>query len=380
MAFKIKPTNSQVAPPTKKSSTSWSDWMQKDIQLFGSGLSMKKKEAFYTELAVLLEAGLDIQSSLGLISENSGQKKDQVLFEQIRQHLISGDSLTEAMQQTDKFSTYEIYSLEIGESTGNLLAILKELSHFYTRSLQYQKQIRGALAYPVFVSIFAVVVVFFMLRFLVPMFSGMYKRFDGDLPSITKGIIVISEWLKVYTPYLIIGFILIIILAYYQRHQTYFRKWSARFLLKIPIFGSIIHKAYLARFCQAMSLLLGARVPLLPSLGLVRKMIAFYPLEQVLEHTEKQVQQGQNLHEGLASSSLFPKQFLALIRVGEEASQLDPMFQRLADQYNQEIDQKTKVLGNLLEPILIIFLGLFIGLILVAMYLPLFKLSTSFGI
>lgn len=362
---------------TDRKGIDWSAWLQKDIQLFGSGLSLKQKEAFYAELEVLLSAGLDLKRSLAIISGNKKKKRDKDLLQEIEQTIINGASLSEAIRSTGKFSDYEVFSIQIGEESGQLIAVLKELSNFYTKSIKYKQQLLSALAYPGFVISFAFLVVFFLLKYLVPLFSDIYKRLDGKLPTITQHIMDLSDWLGNYSIYLFLVFALLFLGLYQQRQRIWFRRVSTSILLGSPIFGPIIQKIYLSRLAQSMFLLLHAKVPLLKAVQLVRKMISFYPIEDSLNKTEEDILQGRALHESLAKSKFYPSPFIALLQVGEEANTLDEMFQRLAQQYTEEVEQQTALISSLLEPILIISLGILVGIILVAMYMPLFQMSVG---
>jgi type IV pilus assembly protein PilC len=162
---------------------------------------------------------------------------------------------------------------------------------------------------------------------------------------------------------------------YYQRKQIWFRKVLSIFIINIPIFGNVIKKIYLARFCQAMAFLLNSKVALLKTVELIAQMIQFYPIEHSLNQAEDSILNGNSLNETLEQFKFYPEELIALIKVGEEASQLDTMFSKLAEQYNDEVEQQTKAIGSLLEPILIIGLGVIVGFILIAMYMPLFQLS-----
>jgi len=369
--------------PSKRSKeSSDSDWwafMNKDIELFGKSFGAKQKAALYAELETLLVAGLDIQAALELIEDSQSKKKIKAIITSIKEAIIAGATLSQAMEQTGKFSLYEVFSIQIGEEAGKLHEVLKELAAIFNKTLKYRRQLTSALSYPIFVLSFSFLAVFFLLRYLVPMFSDIYVRFDNELPGITQFIVDLSDSIGKYAPYMGISFFVIIVLIYTQRKRTIVRKVGAIILTRMPIFGGIIKRLYLARFCQAMSLLLSARVPLLRTVQLVRQMLQFYPIETSLQDTEESILHGQNLYQALQPHSFYPKRLLALIRVGEEASQLDLMFQRLAEQYNSEVDEKTALISNLLEPVLIVFLGLIVGVILVAMYLPLFQLSAGMG-
>ncbi len=381
MAIKIDQHRKEpTAPKAAQGQSSMerlTELLNRDISLFGSGISLKHKESLYYELGILLSAGLDIQKSLALVEMGQKNKKFKAELQQIREHIVNGSSLSEALVKSGKFTDFEIFSLQIGEETGQMNEVLEELSSFFKRSIKYRQQLFGALAYPVFVISFAFLVIYFLLNYLVPLFSDVYKRFDGELPPITQTIIKLSNWLGANSGYLFLSIAIIFGLLYWQRQQTWFRKSSSWLLLRLPIFGGIFQQLYLSRFSQSMALLLRARIPLLKSVQLVSKMVGFYPIEVSLQNAETEILKGKLLQESLQGYSIYPQQMLALVQVGEESSTLDAMFQKLSDQYNEEVEQKTAVIGSLIEPILIIFLGVLVGVILVAMYLPLFQLSVG---
>ncbi len=371
---KSKSNNVQQPTKAKKNTASFQDLMSKDIELFNS-FDAKKKEDFYTKLNILITAGLDIQQALQLIEKGQKKKNVKTVIESIREQVIEGASVSDAMASTTKFSNYEVFSIKIGEETGKLSHILKELSFFFKRVIQYRQQLVGALTYPAFVILFSFGVIVFLLNFLVPRFSGVYNRFDQELPTITQQIVNLSNWLQGNLKYIFLGTIVTTGFLYYQRNQTWFRKAFSFFIINLPIFGKVIKKIYLARFCQAMSFLLNSKVALLKTVELIAQMIQFYPIENSLNQAEQSILNGNSLNETLEKFKFYPEELIALIKVGEEASQLDTMFSKLAEQYNEEVEQQTKTIGSLLEPILIISLGVIVGFILIAMYMPLFQLS-----
>lgn len=368
----------KTVPKDSKKTSIWS-FMNQDLQFFEPKFGIKKKLILYGQLETLLSSGLDIQAALELIEQSYKKKQDQALIKELKDSIVKGKSLSESMEALGKFSIYEQYSIQIGEETGRLSLILKDLSNFFEKTLSYKRQLTGALAYPIFVLSFSLLAVLFLLRYLVPMFSGIYGRFKQELPALTQMVVSLSDWIGVLMPYLFLSIFLLIVGAYSQRQKLWFRKTIAWIMLHIPLFGGIIQKVYLSRFCQAMALLLVSGVPLLNALKLVQQMINFYPVSSSLAQIEKQVFQGAQLHEGLSEFSFYPPQALALIKVGEESGKLHLMFERLAAQYTEEVDQQTAVIGSLIEPVLIVFLGGIVAVILVAMYLPLFKMSTSMG-
>jgi type IV pilus assembly protein PilC len=326
----------------------------------------------------LLVAGVDIRTALELLETEAEKADEQELFTAIRQAVVNGNTLPDAVKATGKFSDYEFFSLRIGEESGRMTAVLFDLADYYTKKIRQRRRVKSALTYPAVVVSVAIGAVWFMLHFVVPMFAEMLKRFNTELPTITKGIIYLSERITLYGPIALFLLIGIVILTWTQRNQDWYRRMSAVFLLGIPYIGNIVRKVYLERFAHAMHLLLTAKTPLVNALELAQKMAVFYPLEKSLETVRTDVMRGIPLHESMAKFTIFTKRFISLIRVAEEVNQLEQMFDRLSKQYTEEIEHDTSVLGSVIEPVMIIFLGLAVALILVAMYLPMFQLSSSF--
>jgi type IV pilus assembly protein PilC len=218
-----------------------------------------------------------------------------------------------------------------------------------------------------------------MMRFVVPMFSDVFKRFKGDLPAFTRLIIRISDIMGNYALYFLLGFAAIGIFLYTQRKAIWFRDYGARLILRTPVMKDMIGKIYLARFCQSMNLLISARTPLITAIDLVKKMVGFYPIEHSLEQVQQDVLKGTPLHASLSKFSIYNRRMISLLKVAEEVNQLDAMFAKLSKQYTDEVEHQTSILGSLIEPIMIIFLGVLVAVILVAMYLPLFQMGSKIG-
>ncbi|WP_028981075.1 type II secretion system F family protein [Sporocytophaga myxococcoides] len=354
------------------------DFLNRDLSLFGNKLNDKKKEAFYHEIGILLSAGVDIKTTLELISDEQTREKDKALFSKIKDSVIAGNTLSGAIRDTGMFSAYEFFSLQIGEESGKLPIVLKELGAYYNKKMKQRRQIVGALTYPSIVLFTSLAAVFFMMNIIVPMFADVFKRFGGDLPAITKMIVNTSAFFRKYFYLFFLFIISIILFIYSQRQQIWFRKYGSKILLRIPLAGEIVRKVYLARFCNSMTLLIGAKIPILRSINLVKQMIGFYPLEESLTQIEKDILHGMSLNKSMSAFSIYPKRMTSLIKVGEEVNQLDNFFEKIAFQYNEEVEHQTSMISSMIEPFMIIFLGLIVGFILIAMYLPLFQLSTSF--
>ncbi len=353
--------------------------LSREINLFGTGLNDRRKERFYSELHTLLTAGVDIRTAFELLSAEAEKKEDKVLYSTILEQIVSGATLPDAIRSTDKFSPYEFYSLRIGEESGRMNVILQDLATYYSKKIKQKRKVTSALSYPIIVLTVAVLAVVFMLRFVVPMFADMLSRFGAELPALTKGIIAASHILGNYGPWFLLFVAVVIFTLWAQRKTEAYRRISSWFILRIPFIGKITRKVYVERFAHSMQLLLMSKTNLIDALELVQKMVGFYPIEQSLSSVRKDILAGVSLHESLGKFSIYPKRMISLIRVAEEVNQVDVMFAKLSQQLSDEIDHETSLLGSIIEPVMILFLGVMVAIILVAMYLPMFKLGTAFG-
>ena len=358
--------------------SSWWEFLNKDIRLGGSDLPDRVRERFYLELWTMLDAGVDIRTALELIRDEQKKKKIRVVFDKIIGLVIKGSSLSEAMQECKQFSSYECFGVQIGEESGKLVLVFKELAVFFQKKIRQRRHILGAITYPLVVLMVAFGAVSFMVSFVVPMFSDVFKRFGSDLPMVTRIVISISDFCNQYFGLFVVFLAGVTVFAFSQRKQEWFRKASSTMLLKIPIVGSIIQKIYLYQFANTMALLVGSRIPIVQAIQLTRKMITFYPGEHSLLLVEEHIISGVALHKSLAAHNIYPPKIVSMVKVGEEVNQLELFFGRVAEQYNNEVEYQTGMLSRLLEPLIIIVLGVVVGVILVAMYLPLFKLGQGF--
>lgn len=354
------------------------DFLNKDIALGGNSFSDKKRESFYHELSILLAAGVDIKTSFELILSEQKNPKDKALLERIMNNIINGSTFAAALANEKEFTMYEHVSVQIGEETGKLVVVLDQLATYYKDKIAQKRQIVSSLTYPGIVLCTSFGAIFFMLNFVVPMFSDIFKRFGGKLPAITQFIIDAAAFMNSYGLLLMLCMAVSVGLVYVQREALWFRMFASKLLLRTPFVGDLVRKIYLIRFCTSMTLLIGSKVPILRAIQLVKKMIHYYPLEESLDQIEKDVLIGIPLHESLAKFDFYPRKMIYLIKVGEEVNQLDHFFEKTSEQYNEEVKHLTSMMGSMVEPFMIIFLGLIVGFILIAMYLPLFQLSNSF--
>ncbi|MCC6370238.1 MAG: type II secretion system F family protein [Bacteroidia bacterium] len=353
--------------------------LNREITFFEKKFGPKEKEGFYSELGLLLSTGVDIKTAFEIIEEDIPNKKHKNLLEQIKNDIISGKRVYEAVALHSKiFSKYEAESIRIGEDTGKLAEVLKELGAFYESGIKLRRQIVGVLTYPVVVISMAILIVYFMLSFVVPIFSDIFTQTGGELPQITQFLIKVSNKSDVifYTLFTLIA--ALVLTHKTQKHKAWYRKFTSELFLKVPVVNKLIQKIYLARFCQSMKLLASSKVMINETLDLVRNMIEYYPMEKALEEVKKEVvNEGKLLNESLARHNIFPKKLVALIKLSEEVNAPEIIFDKLYQQYSAEIEHQQAVLGKLIEPVFIILLGLFVGFILVAMYLPMFEMSTG---
>jgi type IV pilus assembly protein PilC len=353
-------------------------FFNKEILFFGNKLSDKKKEQFFLELGILVKAGLDIKSCFDLLVLEQKHGKDRNKFELIRDNIIKGLSLSDALKTVGGFSDYEIISLKIGEETGKIGVILEELAGFYKGKIKQKRQAISALSYPLIVLVTSAGVLIFMLNVIVPMFGEVFKNFGGELPYLTKVVIELSNIFKKYIWLMISVLIIMLLVINSQKKKEWFRKYYSLILLRIPVLGELVRKIYLARFCHILHLLLTSKIPLLESIGLIKKMIHFFPIEHSLIFAERKILLGESLSQSLSKFNVYHRKMIALLRVGEDVNKLDEFLLRLSEQYTEDVEHQSKILSSLIEPVLMIFLGLVVGVILVAMYLPMFKLSTFF--
>ena len=349
--------------------------LKKEIILFDKGFSNKKKQAFYMELAVLLKAGITIKESLVLVIA-SAKKKDKEMLEQVLQKVVNGQPFSQALFEAKQFSEYEYHSLRIGEETGTTSRVCQELGTFYTRKNEQRRIVLAALTYPAIVLSTAVFVVLFMLNYVVPMFQDIFKQNKMELPFITRMIVKASAFTQSYGWLLILFVIAIILTARLLKDNPVYTKNVHYLLMKIPVTGPFIIKVNLAQFTQAVTLLTASKVPILNSIQIVSKMIRFVPLKNALENVEGKILQGYSLSESMQGNPIFDTRILSLIKVAEETNQTEYVFTQLNEQYSQEVLQQSKMMSTVLEPFIILFVGVIVAILLVAMYLPMFQLSS----
>ncbi|MEO1030046.1 MAG: type II secretion system F family protein [Bacteroidota bacterium] len=377
MAFQLENISGSDAVVEKKSTIA--TLLEKEVIVLKKAFSNKVKEDFYTELGVLLKAGINLKEALELIKNTQKQKKTKSVLQIVLEDVISGKSLSEALQRQKEFSDYEYHSIKIGEETGTLFTIAEQLGTFYCRKNEQRKHLINALTYPGIILSTAVLVVVFMLQFVVPMFEDIFKQQNIEMPAITVFVVRISDLIQDYGLWLFLGVLGLFFARLFLNQKRTYKRLKDVILNKIPFVGKFIKTVYLSQFTQAIALLTASKVPIVNSITLVKQMIDYYPLMTALDKVEQQLLKGETLSQSLRGHALFDEKMIALVRVAEETNQTEFIFERLNSQYNARVQQRSKVLATVMEPMIILFVGLFVGFILIAMYLPMFKLSSILG-
>lgn len=379
MGFQLDKHIVDQQPNRTRKKTTVSDLLQKEITFFGKVFSNKVKEGFYTELGVLLKAGITLKEALDLLVDSFKKKTQKRIVKTLSERIIEGQSMSEVMMSIKDFTSYEYVSVKIGEETGTLATVMEQLGEFYAKKNTQKRQIVNALTYPIIILTTGFLVLIFMLSYVVPMFKDIFEQQKVELPGITKMIISFSEFVQTNGIYLLLLAAALLITQLIMKKKLWFKKYKDQLIINIPFIGSFVKLVYLTQFTQAVSLLMASKVPLVNSIQLVKKMIAFTPINKALHDVEVDVLKGSPLSTCLAKHKIFNPKMIALVKVAEETNQNEFIFQRLNEQYTIQVEQRSKLLSTVMEPVIILVVGIIVGVILIAMYLPMFKLSSVLG-
>jgi len=337
----------------------------------------KKKYHFFSQLYSLLKSGLSFSRSFDLLIENGSEDESRVL-KAVYNDILSGNELWFALKKSGHFSDLDSGVVRIGEETGKLDESLAFLHAYYNKRNEQKRILTGALSYPLIILIVAVLVLTFMILVVVPMFEQVYARMGGELPQITLFIIQLSGSAPLFfTAITIITILFFVIRHFYGKSEKY-RQISARIQLNLPFAGELIKLYYQSQFCQLMHLLISSDIPLLKSLQMLEDIIRFYPFTISFGNISRKIIEGGSFGDNLGKyEKIYSKKLVALIKVGEETNTLDKMLFQQATDITAELEYKLKQLGNVLEPLLILGIGIIVAFILIAMYIPMFKLGQT---
>jgi len=352
--------------------------LQMEINLsFGGGISSKDLSIIAKQLGALTEAGVGLVDALELVADTVENKilKKELLA--IAQEIRGGTSLSKALAKRKKiFPEFFIHMVEVGEETGQLDLVFKKVSEYFQRISEIINKIKSASFYPAFVTFAATVITLGIIYFLVPTFAQIYQSLGGQLPAMTQLLINISNWLRANILIFLVGVIVFIaIFALLYKKVYKFRRAVHWLLLKLPLFGQLFVKGALAKLSRTFATLFAAGVSVERALELSAKVAGNLIYEEAILRVKEDVMRGEPMWQSFERTGRFPKIFVAMVKIGEETGQLDNMLNSLADFYEDEVKTTIDGLISMIEPMMMVVIGGIVGVILIALYLPIFKMG-----
>ncbi|HUF77823.1 MAG TPA: type II secretion system F family protein [Thermoanaerobaculia bacterium] len=343
-------------------------------------VSSKRLAIFTRQFSVMLDAGLPLVQCLEILGEQEENRTFRAIIRQVRSDVEQGLSLADAMRRHPKaFDDLFVNMVAAGEAGGILDIILQRLATFLEKITKLKAQVKSALIYPASVITIAIGVVWIIMQFVIPTFAQLFAGLGGELPWITRVVVGASNfigrwwWLAGIAVASAIGF-----LRYWHKTERG-RRVIDGFMLKIPAIGMLLRKIAVARFCRTLATLTSSGVPILDGLQITAKTSGNAIIEDAVMAVRKSVEEGKTISEPLAETKVFPPMVVQMINVGEQTGALDQMLSKIADFYEEEVDTAVAGLMKLIEPLMIAFLGVVIGIIVAAMYLPLYSIITQIG-
>jgi type IV pilus assembly protein PilC len=328
-----------------------------------------------------MKSGIDIISALELSKSNFKKSKETIMIDKIIYNITNGSSIHEAFQNTKMFDNYETYCIKVGEETGQLKKVFIDISTYYKKRIEQKKKFISALSYPIIVLVTTILVMLFMVHFVIPMFGEIFKRFGSDLPPLTKKVVAFSSFFKSTFLYFVGGFIILYFInKFFLSKRDSYLLYKSKLILHIPIWKDIVKKNQLSKLCMIFELMLEAKVPLAQTIDFAYDIVDFYPIKKSMKYVGGELIKGKPFHKGMSECKIYDKRMITLIQISEESNSLHTMFKQLREQYEDEVDEKINKLRAAIEPVMLLLIGSFVTLILIAMYLPIFKMGSSFGI
>ena len=348
-------------------------------QSYSGGRSISDKDlTFFTrQLATMLKAGVPLLQSFDIIARGPSNARFSRLMLDLKNKVETGSSLSQAFRDNPKyFDPLYCNLVQAGETSGMLDAILDRLAMYQEKILAIKSKIKSALFYPITVIVVAFVVVVVIMTFVIPSFKSVFASFGANLPWLTLQVIGISDFFVAYWWAMLIVVVSTFVgLRIAIRRSEHLRYMIHRLQLKLPVIGSILEKATIARWTRTLQTMFAAGVPLVESLDAVGGASGNLVYVAATKRIQTEVSTGTSLTNSMAATNLFPTMVLQMCQIGEESGSLDNMLGKVADFYEREVDDAVAALSSLLEPVIIVFLGVVVGGLVVAMYLPIFKLG-----
>jgi type IV pilus assembly protein PilC len=340
------------------------------------GIQQKDLVIFTRQFATMIDAGLPLVQCLEILSGQLDNMAFREVLAKVKSKVESGSTLADALGDHPKvFDTLYVQLVAAGEIGGILDTILNRLAVYIEKAEKLKGKVKSAMVYPSVVLVVAVGVTIVLLVFVTPTFEKMFKDFGGAMPAPTQVVIDLSKFLQAYGVYMIFVVIAIVV---------GFRTWHAsktgkdqfdRFIIKTPIFGPLIRKVAVARFTRTLGTMISSGVPILDAMEVVAKTAGNTVIERAIRYTKEKISEGKTIVQPLAETKVFPPMVVQMIGVGEATGAMDQMLTKIADFYDDEVDDAVNALTSLIEPVMMVFLGGVVGGFLVAMYLPIFSIA-----
>jgi type IV pilus assembly protein PilC len=342
----------------------------------GGSVALADLVMFTRQLATMVDAGLAMVQSLQGLAEQTTNKVMRDVIKDVCARVEAGDSFSEAPQKHPKaFGKLYVAMVSAGEKGGLLAEILARLATYLENTARLRKKVKSALMYPTVVSVVAVLITTFLLVKVVPVFGEVYSGFGAKLPAPTQALITISNFVKSYILFFVLaGAAAIWGWFYFIKTPAGRQFWDAR-RIKLPLFGAIAHKICLARFTRTLASLIRSGVPILEVLQIVSQTVGNVIMEKAIKDAASDIERGQSISSALGKHPIFPSMVIRMITAGEQTGKIDNMLERISDFLDEEIETVLSGLTAMIEPILIVFLGVVIGGMVICMFLPIFKLS-----
>ena len=343
----------------------------------GGSVALADLVIFTRQLATMIDAGLAIVQSLQALADQASNKIMRDVIRDVCMRVEQGDNFSAALQKHPKvFNKLYTCMVDAGEKGGLLAEVLARLATYLENTARLRKKVKSAMMYPTVVTIVAIGVTVFLMVQVVPTFGEVFTSFGGKLPAPTQLLIDTSNWMKAYILYLVLGIGAVVYgwFAYIKTKQG--REFWDRTRIKLPIFGSIAHKIVLARFTRTLASLIRSGVPILEVLNIVANTAGNVVVEKAIRTASSDIERGEGISVALGKHPVFPTMIIRMLTAGEQTGKIDSMLERVADFLDEEVETTLSGLTSLIEPLLIVFLGVTIGGIVIAMFLPIFKLGS----
>ncbi|WP_300672128.1 type II secretion system F family protein [Desulfoluna sp.] len=335
---------------------------------------------FARQFSTMIDAGLPIIQCLEILMNQQENPTFKKAIKMIKGDVEGGQTFAAALKKHPKlFDTLFVNMVAAGEAGGILDIILRRLSNYMEKMMKLKRQVKGAMTYPIVTILISIVVVGVILVFVIPTFTEMFSNFNAALPMPTQVVIGMSDFVRSKILY-ILGGIVLAVISFKQLGRTVKgRKLIDQTFLKVPVFGMLIRKVAVSKFTRTMGTMLNSGVAILDALDIVAKTSGNVVIEESIYEVRAGISEGRTMADPLIESGIFPSMVCSMIAVGESTGALDTMLEKIADFYDDEVDQAVENLTALIEPFMLVFLGTVIGGLVIAMYLPIFKLASVVG-